>query len=107
VGIPTSRNLDTLEELKSQISITELSHSTELDFRKLRRTQMDSDRASVLELLRGLLTNREVLQPSEPPSLSTLQRLNLGALSEAKPHFLHTFCQEEHMGIYRGVKLVL
>jgi hypothetical protein len=33
--------------------------------------------------------------------------MNLGALLEAKPHFLHTFCWEEHGGIYRGVKSVL
>jgi hypothetical protein len=40
-------------------------------------------------------------------SLSTLQRMNLGALYEAKPHFLHTFYKEEYGGIYRGVKSVL
>jgi hypothetical protein len=44
---------------------------------------------------------------TSPLSLSTLQRMNLGALQEAKPYFLHTFCQEQYEGIYRGVKSVL
>jgi hypothetical protein len=41
VGIPTSQNPDTLEGLKSRFSVriyrilTELSHSTELELRKL------------------------------------------------------------------------
>jgi hypothetical protein len=33
--------------------------------------------------------------------------MNLGALLEAKPHFLDTFYQEDHGGIYREVKSVL
>jgi hypothetical protein len=62
-GIMTSQNLDTLEGLESQFSIgihrilIELSHSTELELRKLRRTRTDSGRASTLELLRGLPTS--------------------------------------------------
>jgi hypothetical protein len=63
-GIPTSLNLDTPEGFESRLSIeihrilAELQHSTELE----------------LELLRGLLTSREILWPSEPHcSLSTLQ----------------------------------
>jgi hypothetical protein len=35
---------------------------------------------------------------SSPQNLTTLssqQRMNLGALWKAKPHFLHTFCLEE------------
>jgi hypothetical protein len=79
-GIPTSRNPDTPEGLKSRLSIgihrilEELPHSTELELRKLHRTRMDSCRASALELLRALPTSREVLRPSKPHlSLSTLQ----------------------------------
>jgi hypothetical protein len=86
MGIPTSRDLDTLEGLESRLFVgihripAELPHLTELELRKLRRTRMDFDRASVLELLRGLPTSREVLRPSDPRlSLSTLQRLNLEA----------------------------
>jgi hypothetical protein len=59
VGIPTSRNPDTPEGLRRIPA--ELPHSTKLEPRKLHRTQMDSDRASALELLRGLSTSREVL----------------------------------------------
>jgi hypothetical protein len=72
MGIPTSQNPDTPERLKSQLSIeirrilTELLHSTELELRKLYRTQTDSGRASMLELLRGLPTSQEVLRTSEP-----------------------------------------
>jgi hypothetical protein len=44
----------------------ELLHSTELELRKLRRTRMDSGRASTLELFGGLPISREVLRPSEP-----------------------------------------
>jgi hypothetical protein len=36
-----------------------------LELRKLHRTQMDSSRASSLELQGGLLTSREALWPSE------------------------------------------
>jgi hypothetical protein len=55
--IPTSQNPDTLVGLESRLSVgirrirTELSHSTEPELGKLRRTRMDSGRASVLELL--------------------------------------------------------
>jgi hypothetical protein len=57
VGIPTSQNLDTQEGLKSQLSIgihrilAKLPHSIELELKKLHRTQMDSCKAFVLELL--------------------------------------------------------
>jgi hypothetical protein len=84
MGISTSRDPDTPEGLESRLSVgihripVELPHSIELELRKLCRTQMDSGRASALELLRGLPTSREVLRTSEPHlSLSTLQRLNL------------------------------
>jgi hypothetical protein len=114
MGILTSRNPDTPEGLKSQLSIrihrisAELPHSIELDLRKLHRIWTDSGRVSALKLLRGLPTSREVLQPSEPRlSLSTLQRMNLGALYGAKPYFLHTFYQKEYRGIYKGAKSVL
>jgi hypothetical protein len=61
--------------------LVELPHSIELELRKLCRTQVDSDRASTLKLLRGLSTSQEVIRLSEPRlSLSTLQRMNLGAL---------------------------
>jgi hypothetical protein len=43
--------------------LAELLHSTELELGKLHQTRMDSDRAFVLELLRGLLTSRDVLWP--------------------------------------------
>jgi hypothetical protein len=72
VSIPTSQNPDTPEGLESRFSIgirrilTELPHSTELEIKKLHRTQMDSGRASALELLRELPTSQEVLRPSEP-----------------------------------------
>jgi hypothetical protein len=60
MGIPTSRNPDTLEELESRLSViihrilAELPHSIELELEKLHRTQTDSGRASTLELLQGL-----------------------------------------------------
>jgi hypothetical protein len=54
---------------------------TELELEKPHRTLMDSGKAATLELLRGLPTSWEVLRSSEPClSLSTLQRMNLGAL---------------------------
>jgi hypothetical protein len=62
-GILTSRNPDILEGLESRFSVrihripVELPHSTELELRKLRRTQTDFGRASALELLRGLPTS--------------------------------------------------
>jgi hypothetical protein len=91
VGIPTSLDPNTLEGLESRLSVeihripAELPHSTELELRKLCRTQTDSSRSFTLELLQGLPTSREVLRPSEPRlslslSLCTLQRMNLGAL---------------------------
>jgi hypothetical protein len=85
-GIPTSQDPDTPEGIESWLSIgihrilAKLPHSTELELRKLHQTQMDSGRASTLELLRGLLTSREFLRPLEPRlSLSTLERLILEA----------------------------
>jgi hypothetical protein len=57
VGIPTSRDPDTLEGLKTRLSVgihripAQLRHSTELKLGKLHRTRMDSGRASTLELL--------------------------------------------------------
>jgi hypothetical protein len=79
-GIPTRRNPYTLDRLESRLSIkicripVELSHSTQTDSGKLHWTQMDSSKASMLELLRGLPTSGKVLWPSEPRlSLSTLQ----------------------------------
>jgi hypothetical protein len=72
MGILTGQDPDTLEGLDSRLCVgirrilAELRHSTELELRKLCRTRMDSGRASVLELLQGLPTSRELLQPSEP-----------------------------------------
>jgi hypothetical protein len=86
MGIPTSRNPDTPEGLESRLSVgirkilTELPYSTEPELRKLCRTQMDSSRASTLELLRGLLTSWEILRPSEPHLSLYSTRMNLGAL---------------------------
>jgi hypothetical protein len=57
VGILTSQNPNTPEELESWLSVgihrilAELPHSTELELGKLRQTRTDSGRASVLELL--------------------------------------------------------
>jgi hypothetical protein len=71
MGLPTSWNTDTPEGLESRLFVeilwipAELPHSTELELGRLRRTRMDSDRASMLELLRGLLTSQDVLYPSE------------------------------------------
>jgi hypothetical protein len=85
-GYPDNRNPDTPEGLESRLSIgihripVELSHSIELELKKLHRTVMDSDRASTLELLRGLLTSREVLWSSEPHLSLYSTRMNLGAL---------------------------
>jgi hypothetical protein len=67
----TSQNPDTPEELESRLSVrihripVELLHLTELELRKLYRTQTDFGRAFMLELLRGLPTSQEVLWPSE------------------------------------------
>jgi hypothetical protein len=84
VGIPTRQNPITPEGLKSPFSVgihkipAELLHSTELELRKLYHTRMDSGRAFMLELLRGLLTSQEVLRPSEP-RLSLLYKNELGS----------------------------
>jgi hypothetical protein len=72
VGIPTNRDPDTLEGLKSWLSIrihripVELLYLTELELEKLRQIQMNSGRAFALQLLQVLLTSREVLRPLEP-----------------------------------------
>jgi hypothetical protein len=86
VGNPISQNPNTPEGLESRFSVgihripAELSHSTELELKKLRRTQTDFDKASALELLREVPTSREVLQPSEPRLSLYSSRMNLGAL---------------------------
>jgi hypothetical protein len=65
VGIPTSQNLDTPEGLESRLFVgihrisADLPHSNELELR-------NPYKYPTLELLQGLLTNREVLQPLEP-----------------------------------------
>jgi hypothetical protein len=57
MGIPTNRNPDTPDGLRSRLSVgirrilVELLPSTEPELRKLHQTQMDSGRASTLELL--------------------------------------------------------
>jgi hypothetical protein len=57
MGIPISQNPDTPKELESGFSVgihrilVELPHSTELELGKHHRIQMDSGRASALELL--------------------------------------------------------
>jgi hypothetical protein len=56
-NILTSQNTDTPEGLESRLSVkihripTELPHSIELELGNLRRTGIDSGRASTLELL--------------------------------------------------------
>jgi hypothetical protein len=83
MGIPTRRNHDTPEGLKSRFSVripVKLPHSTELELRKLCQTRTDSDRAFALELLRGLPISREVLRLSEPRLSLYSTRMNLGAL---------------------------
>jgi hypothetical protein len=56
--IPTSQDSNTPDGLESRFSVkihrilVELPHLTELDLGKLHQTQMDSGRASALELLR-------------------------------------------------------
>jgi SRSO17 transposase len=63
MGILTSQNLDTREGLENLLSVridripAELPHSTEPELEKLRWTQTDSNRASMLELLCGLPTS--------------------------------------------------
>jgi hypothetical protein len=72
MGFSTSWDTNTSERLESRLSVgirrisAELPHLTELELRKLHRIQMDSGRASALELLRGIPTSREVLRPSKP-----------------------------------------
>jgi hypothetical protein len=67
MGILKGQDPDTPEGLDSRLCVgirrilAELLHSTELELRKLCRTQTDSGKASVLELLQGLLTSRELL----------------------------------------------
>jgi hypothetical protein len=114
MGILTSWNPDTPKGLESRFSVeihgilTELPHSTDLELRKLHRTQMDSDRAFALELLRGLTTSQDVLRPSEPRLSLYSTKIEFGSpLGGAKPHFLHTFYWAKHCGIYRRSNVVL
>jgi hypothetical protein len=114
MGIPTSRDSDTPEGLETQLCVkihripAELLHKTRLELEKLYRTRIDSSRASTLELLQGLPTSQEVLQPSEPCLSLYSTKMEFGSpLGGAKAHFLHTFCQGEHHGIYRRSKAVL
>jgi hypothetical protein len=100
VGIPTSQDPDTPEGLESRLSVIicripiEVLHSTELELRKLRRTQMDPSRASALELHRGLLPSRAVLQPLESRISLYSTKIEFGStLGGAKPHFLHNFAR--------------
>jgi hypothetical protein len=116
-GISTSQNPDTPEGLESRLFVriyrilAELPHSTDLATRPAWKTpsnQMYSGWASTLELLWGLLTSREVLQPSEPRLSLYSTKIEFGSpIGGAKPHFLHTFCWGEYHGIYRGSKAVL
>jgi hypothetical protein len=88
--IPTRQDSNTPEGLESQFSVkicripVELPHSIDLELKKLCRTQMDFGKASVLELLRGLPTSREVLQPSKPHLSLHSTRTKLGSTLEAK-----------------------
>jgi hypothetical protein len=70
---------------------------------------MDSGRTSVLELLRGLPTSREVLRPSEPRISLYSTKIEFGSPlgRGAKFHFPHTFYRGEYRGIYRRSKAVL
>jgi hypothetical protein len=112
--IPTSRNLDTLEGHESRLSVgirrilIEFLHMIEQEIKKLRRTRIDSSRASTLELLWGPLTIQEVLQPWEPRlSRSTLQEWTWEHYRKLNLIFFTPFCREEYGGIYRRVKSVL
>jgi hypothetical protein len=86
VGIPTSRNPDTLEGIDSQLSVgirkipAELLHSTKLELKKLRQTQMDSGRVPRSSYFEDSRQARKSSGPQNLASLSTLQRMNLGAL---------------------------
>jgi hypothetical protein len=86
MGIPTSWNLDTLEGLESRLSIeihrilAELPHSTKLELRKVHRPEWIP---AELPRLSNSDDTRQVGKSSSPQnltSLSTLQRMNLGAL---------------------------
>jgi hypothetical protein len=72
MGFLTSQDPNTCEGLESEHFVgthripAELPQLTELWHGKLCQFRMDSGRASALELLQGLLTSQEVLQPSEP-----------------------------------------
>jgi hypothetical protein len=67
-----SSKIRALQGLESRLSVgihrvpAGLPHSTEQELRNLCQTRADSGRAFTLELLRGLQTSQEVLQPSEP-----------------------------------------
>jgi hypothetical protein len=82
---------------------------TELELGKLRQTQTDSGRASMLELLRGLSTSGEVLRPSELRLSLYTTRTKLGSTLEAKLTLSSHFLSGGVGGIYRGgrVKSVL
>jgi hypothetical protein len=85
-----SRDSNTPEGLESRFSVgihrilIELPHSIELELGKLCLTQIDSSRAFMLELLGGLSTSREVLQPREPRLSLYSTRTKLGSTLEAK-----------------------
>jgi hypothetical protein len=108
--IPTSRNSNTLEGLESWSSVeihripVELPHSTELELEKLYRTRTNSDKASMLELLGGLPTSREVLRHSEPCLSLYSTKNKLGSTMEAK---LTLSAGRSRRLFIRGVKSVL
>jgi hypothetical protein len=112
MGISTSRDPDTPEGLESWLSVgihrilTELPHSTELELEKLRQTWMDSSRASMLKLLRGLLRGREVLWPSESRLSLYSTKIEFGSHlgGGGKPHFLHTFSLGSTVVFIGGVR---
>jgi hypothetical protein len=86
VGILIIQNPNTPKGLESQLSVkirrilVELTHSTKLELRKLRRIQMDSGRASALELSEDSQQAGKFSGPQNLAFVSTLQRMNLGAL---------------------------
>jgi hypothetical protein len=106
---PTRWDSNRPEGLESRFSVkicrilVELPHLTELELKKLHRTQMDFDKAFVLELLRGLPTSREVLRPSKPRLSLYSTRTKLGSTLEAKL----TLSTGRSRGVYRRVKSVL
>jgi hypothetical protein len=77
MGISTSQNSNAPEGLESRLSVrihripAKLLHSTEPELRKLRRTQMDSSRASARATLRT---------PDKPGSPSALRTSPLSLL---------------------------